>query len=222
MRVHAPMVLLLACLACSCTRETETRAPAKSEAALLKRQEKDKVFKHGPGSPLPEEEKARFQGLAYYQVNPAYRFKVTLHRYPDPEIVRFATNTEERRQFLRYGYFEFEIQGQKCRLQVYRATDEGEEAKFFIPSTKEVHGRLRSCPGPDPGARLPGASRRGADPGGDALHSQRICRAHRKGLGGWRLFLERQLCFQRGLLPTSYNQAPRTGHPRRSLPRRGA
>ena len=145
MRVHAPMVLLLACLACSCTRETETRAPAKSEAALLKRQEKDKVFKHGPGSPLPEEEKARFQGLAYYQVNPAYRFKVTLHRYPDPEIVRFATNTEERRQFLRYGYFEFEIQGQKCRLQVYRATDEGEEAMLFIPfrdatSGKEIYG----------------------------------------------------------------------------------
>jgi len=139
------MVLLLACLACSCTRETETRAPAKSEAALLKRQEKDKVFKHGPGSPLPEEEKARFQGLAYYQVNPAYRFKVTLHRYPDPEIVRFATNTEERRQFLRYGYFEFEIQGQKCRLQVYRATDEGEEAMLFIPfrdatSGKETYG----------------------------------------------------------------------------------
>jgi len=139
------MVLLLACLACSCTRETETRAPAKSEAALLKRQEKDKVFQHGPGSPLPEEEKARFQGLAYYQVNPAYRFKVTLHRYPDPEIVRFATNTEERRQFLRYGYFEFEIQGQKCRLQVYRATDEGEEAMLFIPfrdatSGKETYG----------------------------------------------------------------------------------
>jgi len=145
MHVHAPIVLLLACLACSCTRETETRAPAKSEAALLKRQEKDKVFKHGPGSPLPEEEKARFQGLAYYQVNPAYRFKVTLHRYPDPEIVRFATNTEERRQFLRYGYFEFEIQGQKCRLQVYRATDEGEEAMLFIPfrdatSGKETYG----------------------------------------------------------------------------------
>ena len=145
MRVHAAMVLLLASLACSCNRETETRAPAKSDPALLKRQEKDKVFKHGPGSPLPEEEKARFQGLAYYQVNPAYRFKVTLHRYPDPEIVRFATNTEERRQFLRYGYFEFEIQGQKCRLQVYRATDEGEEAMLFIPfrdatSGKETYG----------------------------------------------------------------------------------
>src|ERR1041384_7290390 len=111
MRVHAAMVLLLASLACSCNRETGTRAPAKSDPALLKRQEKDKVFKYGPDSPLPDEERTRFHGLSYYQVNPAYRFKVTLHRYPDPEIVRFATNTEERRQFLRYGYFEFEIQG---------------------------------------------------------------------------------------------------------------
>src|SRR5438067_13281316 len=108
MRVHAPMVLLLACLACSCTRETETRAPAQSETALLKRQEKDKVIKHGPGSPLPEEEKARFQGLAYYQVNPAYRSKVTLHRYPEPEIVRSATSTGASRQFHRCGTFELE------------------------------------------------------------------------------------------------------------------
>src|SRR5688500_1196133 len=132
MRIRVSIILLLASFACSGNRETETRAPAKFlDAALVKRQEKDKVFKYGPGSPLPEEERARFQGLAYYQVNPAYRFKVTLHRYPDPEMVRFATNTEERRQFLRYGYFEFEVQGQKCRLQVYRAMDEGEEAMLF-------------------------------------------------------------------------------------------
>ncbi len=81
MRVHAPIILLLASLACSCNRETATRAPAKLlDAALVKRQEKDKVFKYGPGSPLPEEESTRFQGLAYYQVNPACRFKVTLQR----------------------------------------------------------------------------------------------------------------------------------------------
>ncbi len=105
------------------------------------------MFRSGRESPLQDEDRTKFHGLAYYGIDPAYRIKVTLRRYPKPETIRIATNTEEIRQALRYGYFEFEIQGQKCRLQVYRMLDDNETggAQLFIPfrdatSGKETYG----------------------------------------------------------------------------------
>jgi uncharacterized protein (DUF1684 family) len=124
------------------------QAPAADVAPLLReRTEKDLAYKQGNASPIPDGDKPRFQGLAYFPLNPAFRFTVRLNRYPRPGRVRLATNTPEKRDALRYGHFEFQAEGKTCRLQVYRTEDSGSGGKpyLFIPfrdatSGKETYG----------------------------------------------------------------------------------
>jgi len=55
--------------------------------------------------------------------------------------VRLATNTGEQRDALRYGFFEFTVDGQACRLQAYRTSDEGETPHLFIPFRDATSGK---------------------------------------------------------------------------------
>ena len=42
------------------------------------RRQKDRYFREDPRSPIPEDQRAAFDGLNYYPVDPAYRFDVEL------------------------------------------------------------------------------------------------------------------------------------------------
>jgi len=117
------------------------------DPVVFSRKERDLTFKVDKRSPLRDEDKRRFTALDYYDVDPAYRFQTKLHRYPRPSDVLLVTNTGERRAALRYGYFEFEVKGTLCRLQVYRVYDleSGQGTYLFIPfrdatSGKETYG----------------------------------------------------------------------------------
>ena len=120
---------------------------SEGDSIQRERQEKDLTYKVDPGSPIPEKDRPRFQGLAYFPPNPEFRFKVKLNRYPRPDAVRLRTNTGEMRNALRYGYFDFQVEGRACRLQVYRTEDSqsGGKPYLFIPfrdatSGKETYG----------------------------------------------------------------------------------
>ncbi len=133
----------------ACTRERSVGDGA-GDPVLQARKDRDRAFKSGPESPLPAEDKARFQGLDYFPINAALRFRLKLNRHPVPARIRMATNTGEVREGLRYGYFEFTVGGQTCRLQAYRM-DENESpghAYLFIPfrdatTGKETYGAGR-------------------------------------------------------------------------------
>jgi uncharacterized protein (DUF1684 family) len=118
-------------------------AAAGVEPLLRERTEKDLAYKQGSNSPIPDEDKPRFQGLAYFPLDPAFRLTVKLNRYPRPERVRLTTNTPEKREALRYGYFEFQVEGKTCRLQVYRTEDSesGGKPYLFIPFRDATTGK---------------------------------------------------------------------------------
>ncbi len=123
---------------------------AGGDPVLRDRREKDREFRSARGSPIPEADRVRFQGLAYFDLNPSLKFRVKLNRYPVPRTVRLGTNTGEMRDALRYGYFEFQVDGKDCRLQVYRIEDNngGGGPSLFIPfrdatSGKETYGSGR-------------------------------------------------------------------------------
>jgi uncharacterized protein (DUF1684 family) len=128
--------------------EVRRNVPKKAASSVERdRQEKDLAYKVDPGSPIPERDRANFHGLAYFPPDPAFRFKVKLNRYPRPEAIRMRTNTGEMRNALRYGYFDFQVGGQACRLQVYRTEDSqtGGKPYLFVPfrdvtSGKETYG----------------------------------------------------------------------------------
>lgn len=150
------VILLLALPGCGRKSEHEAvtapeirqNAPRNEQDSLERdREEKDLAYKGDPNSPIPAKDRPSFHGLAYFPPNPEFSFKVKLNRYPRPEAVRLQTNTGEMRNALRYGYFDFEVGGRACRLQVYRTEDSqsGGKPYLFIPfrdatSGKETYG----------------------------------------------------------------------------------
>lgn len=113
-----------------------------AELVLRERRSKDAAFKSGEDSPIPPRERGAFQGLSYYPIDPALCFTVTLNRYPRPQKVRFSTNTGEIRTGLRYGYFDFQLEGQKFRLQAYRLDDEASGVPYlFVPFRDATSGK---------------------------------------------------------------------------------
>ena len=65
-----------------------------------------------------------------------------LHRHPSPKQVRLGTNTGEIRTGLRYGYFDFRVGDQACRLQAYRLEDSpGSVPYLFVPFRDATSGR---------------------------------------------------------------------------------
>lgn len=126
----------------ACSEQRVDRPQRVSDPLLEARIKKDESFKSGPNSPIPEADRPRFKGLRYFDPDPKYRFQARLQRYPRPEQIRMLTNTVEVRQGLKYGYFEFDIQGQKCRIQVYRMTDDETGTPYlFIPFRDATSGR---------------------------------------------------------------------------------
>lgn len=118
----------------------------------LLRQEKDRFFHHSPDSPIPLELRASSKGLDYFPVDPKYRLQVRLAKYAAPMPIVLATSKGVPRNMVKYGYFEFEIEGRRQRLDAYKsmpAPGHGHsEALLFVPfrdstSGKETYGAAR-------------------------------------------------------------------------------
>jgi len=116
------------------------------------RREKDHYFREDPYSPIPPRIRASFHGLDYFPVDGAYRLRVRLNRYPEAKPVILATSKGVPREMVRFGYFEFEVNGVPQRLDVYKARPMPghhlEETSLFVPfrdatSGKETYGAAR-------------------------------------------------------------------------------
>jgi uncharacterized protein (DUF1684 family) len=139
-KICFPAILAFWAFGCK-SRQAESLKP--SNPTVQSRQERDRAYKNNSQSPIPEADRAAFQGLEYFPWDAGFRFHAVLHRYPRPEKIRIATNTGEIRDGLRYGYFEFNVAGRNCRLQAYRL-DENEESEkpyLFIPFKDATTGK---------------------------------------------------------------------------------
>jgi len=146
------ILTILACTLCGCSGSgTSDPEPSSQpqDSILQERLAKDAAFRSGQNSPIPSSERSGFQGLSYYPVNPELRFSAKLNRYAGPKQIRLGTNTGEIRSGLRYGYFDFQVDNQDCRLNVYKLEDAPDHgASLFIPfrdatSGKETYGAGR-------------------------------------------------------------------------------
>ncbi|MBN1571116.1 MAG: DUF1684 domain-containing protein [Acidobacteria bacterium] len=136
------MVFAIMHSGCSDSQD-ESRPPLTfREEIIQERLAKDQTFKSADTSPLLERDRAAFRGLHYYPVNPDLRFALNLNRYPAPKQMKLATNTGEIRRGLRYGYFDFQVENQACRLNVYRLEDaSGSGASLFMPFRDSTSGK---------------------------------------------------------------------------------
>lgn len=118
----------------------------------LMRGEKDHWFRTDPQAPLPARLRPSFQGLDYFPPDATYRFRVRLARYPAADPIVLATSTGVPRRMIKYGYFEFEVDGVPQRLDAYKAAPapghHHEDRSLFVPyrdatSGKESYGAAR-------------------------------------------------------------------------------
>jgi hypothetical protein len=142
LRALSRILLIVTFAGCSKPQIEKRASPEPRDRVLEERLEKDQAFKADKDSPIPEKERSSFHGLEYYPINPSLRFSATLHRYPGPKQVQLSSNTGEIRRGLRYGYFDFQVGDQACRLQVYRLEDAaGSGASLFIPFRDSTTGK---------------------------------------------------------------------------------
>jgi uncharacterized protein (DUF1684 family) len=141
-RIFGVLVVALIFAGCSERNPAKQIVSSSKDPILQERIAKDAAFKSGSDSPIPELARSGFQGLSYYPLELSFRFQVKLHRYAGPKSIRIATNTGEIRSGLVYGYFEFRVGVQACKLQAYRLEDaSGRGPSLFIPFRDATTGK---------------------------------------------------------------------------------
>jgi uncharacterized protein len=100
------------------------------------RAEKDDFFKSHPQSPLTREQKKEFKGLNYFPENDALRLEVQVELLNDQKPMLMQTSTGGVQEYMRYGRFKFQVDGQEAELTVYQS-----ENGFFLPFVDSLAGK---------------------------------------------------------------------------------
>jgi uncharacterized protein (DUF1684 family) len=103
-----------------------------------KRERKDEAFADRRRSPLTEEERDSFDGLSYYPPDDSYRFETRLHEHDEKETITVGTSTGGEREYLRWGEFRVEIDGEDVVVQAYKS--DAEDDRLWIPFRDETSG----------------------------------------------------------------------------------
>jgi uncharacterized protein (DUF1684 family) len=102
------------------------------------RVEKDEAFSEHPSSPIPDAERDSFEGLDYFSIDEDYRFRVPLYEHDEKERVTVSTSTEGEREYLRWGEFRFEIDGEEVTLHAYKS--DRDDPRLWVPFRDATSG----------------------------------------------------------------------------------
>ena len=120
------------------------------EAVREQRRRKDEFLAEHPRSPVPQAQRADFEGLPYFDPDPAYRVEAALEEHDDPEEIVVETTQEGERRYRNVGEFEValgargddpdaaEVNGEEVTLQAYQAP--GDEGRLWVPFRDETSG----------------------------------------------------------------------------------
>ena len=97
---------------------------------------KDDFFKSHPQSPLTREQKKDFKGLNYFAENDALRLEVQVEPLNDQKMMEMQTSTGGVQEYMRYGRFKFQVDGQAAELTIYQS-----ENGFFLPFVDSLAGQ---------------------------------------------------------------------------------
>ena len=97
---------------------------------LVQRQQKDSFFKSHPQSPLTPEQRRKFEHLDYFAPNPELEFEVDIEEFDDKEVVMMQTTTGTVQEYLKWGKFAFDVDGETAELVIFYSRANG---YFFIP-----------------------------------------------------------------------------------------
>lgn len=123
------------------------------------RDQKDEEMRTSEKSPIPEMERATFDGLRYFQAKPKYRVKATLKRYDNPMTFKMKTTTDRQPDYRLYGEAIFNLRGKKVVLEVYQNVEltrkPGYTDYLFIPFNDRTNEKTTYGGGRFIDARIP-------------------------------------------------------------------
>ncbi|MCU4925966.1 DUF1684 domain-containing protein [Halobacteria archaeon AArc-dxtr1] len=112
-----------------------------------KRAEKDEFFATHPQSPIPSEERDAFDGLSYFDPDPAYRVEASVTAHDEPEPVYMETTTDGEMRYLRVATLEFDLERDDpdltdgtYELAAYQLEREATEP-LFVPFRDKTTGQ---------------------------------------------------------------------------------
>lgn len=82
------------------------------------RRARDELFRHHPQSPLPEEDRAGFRGLAYYPYDPSLRYTVKIDDV-EPSTLEVVLREDGTIRLHRFGRITFTLDGVEVSLSVF-------------------------------------------------------------------------------------------------------
>ena len=91
---------------------------------------KDESFRHDHQSPLQPQQRAHFDGLAYYDENRELALELTAEPFAEQAAVEMQTSTGEVASYVRWARIHFEVDGEAAALTVYRDAQSGD---LFLP-----------------------------------------------------------------------------------------
>jgi uncharacterized protein (DUF1684 family) len=128
---------IVAVLVSSCTSgPSAPNAGSYNTEIMASRASKDAMFKtDDQASPIPATERARFAGLAYYPIDPAYRLPALLkdERSGPPFIIELQTSTSAPRRMRRVGTLAFTLNGTPYTLLAFADIDAPSMNRLFVP-----------------------------------------------------------------------------------------
>jgi uncharacterized protein len=90
-------------------------------------------------SPLEEADKAKFDGLDYYQVDPNYRIKARFTPIKEKDILVIPTSTGEEERYIKAGHANFSLQGTEHTLLLLKA-ENANKNELFLAFADETSG----------------------------------------------------------------------------------
>jgi uncharacterized protein (DUF1684 family) len=103
------------------------------------RERKEEYFGTHDHSPIPPDAQGEsFPGLDFFEPDPEYRFVLQLFEHDDPESITVETSADGQQEYLRWGEFRFELDGEQHTLQVYRSDRDDE--RLWVPFRDETSG----------------------------------------------------------------------------------
>lgn len=107
------------------------------QALLAERRNKDTFFKSHPQSPLSKAQREHFEGLAYFDPNPALDLTLEAEEFVDKASVTMQTTTGDLRDYEKWGKIRFEVSGETAELTLFYSPD---HEFFFLPFMDTTNG----------------------------------------------------------------------------------
>ena len=127
---RTPELLLIGLLCVSCTTPPQTY----DEQIAASRAEKDAAFKSTSDSPIPAGERAGFQGLVYFDVDPLFRVPAALAETPmSTQIIEMDTTDGNRERMRVIGKLEFTLAGERRSLTAFVPERAQTAERLFVP-----------------------------------------------------------------------------------------